>query len=150
MERTESNIIQVAPDYENNKIQEQEVFGWSLHGRQEIHQEGLAVGGPDFLGDGYTIKTKVNMFVKLHFVRSRELPNIDRIRELENEYNSLERPEYPTFIPGGFLLLIFWTLPWLTLYVPFGYFRKKQKADGQSLLLRAKYDEVSQEIAALG
>lgn len=36
MERTESTVIQVAPDYENDKIKEMEGFGWNLQGRQEV------------------------------------------------------------------------------------------------------------------
>ena len=150
MERTESKVVQVAPDYENNKIQEQQIFGWNLQGRQEIHEEGNTEGGPDFLGDGYTIKTQVSTYVKLHFVRSLEMPNIGRIKELENEYNSLERPQYPALIPGGFPLVFFWLLPWLLLYIPFGFILKKSVADEQSQRLRATYDDVSQKIAALG
>ena len=150
MERTESKVVQVSPDYENNKIQEQQTFGWNLQGRQEMHEKGNAEGGPDFLGDGYTIKTQVNKYVKLHFSRNMALPHIDRIRELEAEYNAMPRPEYPALVPGGFPLVLFWLLPWLILYIPLGYIRKKVAADAQSMNLRGKYDTVAQEILALG
>lgn len=39
MERTESIVVQVAPDYENDRIKEMGMFGWNLQGRQEIHRE---------------------------------------------------------------------------------------------------------------
>jgi hypothetical protein len=149
MERTESKIVQVSPEYENMKIQELQTFSWNLQGRQEVHEEGDTEGGPDLIGDGYTTKTKVNVYVKLHFVRSMESPNIGRVKELEAEYNSLERPNFPALVPGGFPLIIIWLLPWLTIYLPFFYFRKKQIADQQSQLIRAKYDEVSQKLVAL-
>ena len=149
MERTESKVVQVAPDFENNKIQEQQVFGWNVQGRQEIHEEGDTEGGVDFIGDGFTIKTQVNKYVKLHLVRSMEEPHIAQIRELESEYNALERPQYPALLPGGFPLIIFWILPWLLLYIPFGYLRKKGSADEKAGELRRKYDEVSQKILAL-
>lgn len=44
MERTESIVVQVSPEYENAKIKEMEMFGWNLQGRQEIHEEGEAYG----------------------------------------------------------------------------------------------------------
>ena len=148
MENFESKIVQVSPEFENMKIQEQQTFGWSLQGRQEIHEEGDSEGTPDLIGGGYTIRTKVNVYVKLHFVRSREMPNIGQIRELEAEYNSMERPSFPALIPGGLSLLIFWILPWLTIYIPFFYFRKKRIAEEQSRLLTEKYVEIAQKIAA--
>ena len=54
MERTESEIVQVAPAYENAMIKHMELFGWNLQGRQEIHEEGDTTGGlnrPGFHGD---------------------------------------------------------------------------------------------------
>lgn len=149
MDRTESKIVQVSPETEDMKIQELQTFGWNLQGRQEIHEEGDTEGSPDLIGDGYTVRTKVSVYVKLHFVRNMELPNIERIRELEAEYKSVERPRFPALVPGGFPLIIFWLLPWLTIYLPFFYLRKKGIADQQSQLIRAKYDEVSQKLASL-
>lgn len=49
MERTESIVVQVAPDYENAKIKEMEMFGWNLQCRQEIHEEGEAYGRPSYI-----------------------------------------------------------------------------------------------------
>ena len=96
MERTESTVIQVAPDYENARIKEMENFGWSLQGRQEIHEEGEAYGRPSYLSDStYVIKTKVSHYVKLHFIRSHGLPGLAQIRQLESQYFELPFPAVP-------------------------------------------------------
>lgn len=96
MERTESLVVQVAPSYENAKIQEMEQFGWILQGRQEIHQEGDAEGAPSIMGDSYVIRTKVSHYVKLHLVRPLSAQNLDRIRAIENEYFGLPFPGGPS------------------------------------------------------
>src|SRR5947209_7421150 len=101
MERTESTVVQVAPSYENAKIREMEGFGWSLQGRQEIHEEGDALG--EVIGTRYVVKTKVSHYVKLHFTRNQSLPNIGHLRQLETEYRGLPFPKVPTFtVPGCF------------------------------------------------
>lgn len=93
MERTESTVVQVAPSYENDKIQEMQMFGWSLQGRQEIHEEGDAYGRPSYVSSStYVVKTKVHHYVKLHFTRSLNLPNLDKIKPIEAEYFSLPFP----------------------------------------------------------
>lgn len=95
MERTESIVIQVAPSYENQKIKEMEMYGWNLQGRQEMHEEGDAYGSPSAFGNSYVIKTKVSHYVKLHFVRSLNLPNLDKIKRIESQVNNLPFPEIP-------------------------------------------------------
>jgi len=105
MERTESKVVQVAPDYENDKIQEMEAFGWNLQGRQEIHQEGDAEGKPSLTGSKYVITVKISHYVKLHFARSLSTPNLDRVRKLENEYFSMIFPEWPSLKgPAGLVV----------------------------------------------
>jgi hypothetical protein len=94
MERTESIVIEVKSSDENSKIQEMEMFGWSLQSRQEIHQEYLS---PWLIGGGYDIKRKA-LNVKLHFARSLNLINIDKIKKIESEYYSLTFPKPPAFI----------------------------------------------------
>ncbi len=97
MERTESLVIQVAPSFENQKIAEMEMFGWNLQGRQEIHEAGDAYGAPSFFDSNtYVIKQRVSQYVKLHFVRSLSLPNIDEIKQLELEYFNLPFPAPPS------------------------------------------------------
>ena len=106
MEQTESTIVQIAPNFENEKIKEMEAFGWSLQGRQEIHEEGETTGGPNLSGDTYVIKTKVSHYVKLHFVRSFSLPNLTGIRKLESEYSNLPFPA-PLRLRWPIILTIF-------------------------------------------
>ena len=102
MERTESIVVQVAPSYENNKIKEMEMFGWNLQSRQEIHEQGEAYGRPSFLSDStYVVKTKVSQYVKLHFVRALNMPNLDQIKQIEDQYFTLPFPELPA--PKSFL-----------------------------------------------
>lgn len=103
MERTESTVIQVAPDFENAKIQEMQSFGWSLQGRQEMHQEGDAYGAPSAFGNKYIIKTTVHHYVKLHFVRGLDVPNLDKIKALETEYFNLPFPALPPLKGPGIL-----------------------------------------------
>jgi hypothetical protein len=96
MERTESLVVQVAPSFEQDKIKEMETFGWNLQGRQEIHEEGDAYGRPSYIDSStYVVKTTVKHYVKLHFVRAMSLPNLDRIRQIESEYNNLPFPRPP-------------------------------------------------------
>jgi len=95
MERTESIVIQVAPSYENARIQEMAMFQWNLQGRQEIHEAGDAYGRESIVGNSYVIKQRVSKYVKLHFVRSMEVPNLDAIKQVESEYFNLPFPEPP-------------------------------------------------------
>ncbi|MCL0083914.1 hypothetical protein M1N77_05250 [Thermodesulfovibrionales bacterium] len=96
MERTESRIVQVAPTHENGMIEEMQRFGWNLQGRQEMRVEGDTA--PDLAtslglsGNTQTHITKIQHYVKLHFVRSLELPNLERIRRIESEYFDLPFP----------------------------------------------------------
>ena len=106
MERTESKVIQAAPDYENEMIQEMQNFGWNLQGRQEVHEQGDAYGRPSLTDDSkYVVTTKVQKYVKLHFVRSLAMQNLDRVRQLEQEYFGQQIPSTPTMtVPGCFTL----------------------------------------------
>lgn len=95
MERTDSRIIQVSPSYENAKIQVMQHWGWNLHGRQEIHEQGDAEIQSSNDGSR-VVKQKVDKYVKLHFTRPLSLPNLDRLKQLEAEYDSLVFPSQPT------------------------------------------------------
>ncbi len=108
MERTESVVIPVAPSYENQKIEAMQLFGWNLQGRQEIHEEGDAYGRPSYLSDStYIVKTTVHHYVKLHFVRSLNLPNIQPLKEIQQEYDSLPFPSAPSLKGPGCLIAFF-------------------------------------------
>lgn len=154
MERTESEIVQVGPAYENAMIKHMEQWGWNLQSRQEIHEEGDATVGRSVLGDTYVIKTKVSHYVKLHFARSLSLPNLDRIRPLENEYNGLT-VDFPTLIPGGippvlvFVLVLFggWAL-W-PFYYYLSYKPRKQQADERLPVINRRRQEITKELTGL-
>lgn len=153
MERTESIVVQVAPDYENLKIKEMEAFGWNLQGRQEIHEEGEAYGRPSFIDSSeYIIKTKVYHYVKLHFTRSLSLPNLERIKALEAQYFSLPFPKFPRLAPPGGLfglvLLMFW-YPFWPLWYFWGYKPKKAAADAQLAETVRRQQEIVSEVASL-
>lgn len=87
MGRTESIVIQVAPNYENEKIKEMERFGWSLENREELEKTGEAYTGT-------SNKITVERYTKLHFAREKDLDNLDKIKELEEEYFSLTSPVF--------------------------------------------------------
>lgn len=108
MERTESVVVQVAPQYENEKISEMQMFGWNLQGRQEVHQEGDAYGRPSYLNsDNYVVKTKVSSYVKLHFIRSLNLRNLNEIQQIESEYHNLAIPAPKSYVVPGCLIAFF-------------------------------------------
>lgn len=99
MERTESTVVQVAPQFEQEKIQEMETFGWNLQSRQEIHEEGDTVGRPSIFAEfnhTYLVTTKVHHYVKLHFVRSLNLKNYAEIKRIEDECRNQPFPPLPT------------------------------------------------------
>ena len=111
MERTESVVVSVAPQYENEKIQEMGEFGWNLQGRQEVVGHLREAETPDSLGAAMfrgamegatsTVTVTYDHYVKLHFVRDLNMPNIARIRELEGEYRSLHVPASPSLKTAG-------------------------------------------------
>jgi len=150
MERTESVVVQVAPNYENEKIKEMEMFGWNLQGRQEMHEEGDAYGSPSLLDSStYVIKTKVSHYVKLHFVRPLSLPNLDRIKPLEAQYFGLPFPEFPRLVPGGIFLLLFWWYLW-PLWCIFGYMPRRTRAKAQLADTLRTRKELLEQVAAIG
>ncbi len=152
MERTESFVVQVAPNYENEKIKEMETFGWNLQGRQEMHEEGDAYGSPSenlLGGSTYVIKTTVKHYVKLHFVRSLSLPNLDRIKPLEAEYFGLPFPEFPRLAPGGILLILFW-YPFWPLWYFLGYRPRRARAQAELTGTLRRREELLRQVAAIG
>jgi len=114
MERTESIVVQVAPGYENDKIKEMQLFGWNLQSRQEIMGHLQEAETPDnlFVAIGRGMKEgatgkktyEYDHYVKLHFVRDLNLPNLSEIKKLENEYYNLHYPVMPS-LTGPIILL---------------------------------------------
>ncbi|MCL0091261.1 hypothetical protein M1N57_00075 [Dehalococcoidales bacterium] len=106
MERTESKVIQVLPEHENNAIKEMEMFGWSLQSRQEVYLEkgtypdtSLPIIIMDEIAKTRSYRIEAEHHVKLHFARSLALPNLDRVREIESEYFNLPFPSDPPPLP---------------------------------------------------
>lgn len=104
MARTESITYTVLRGEENDAIQVQQAFGWNLLNAQEllsktetIHLEKrhFLFGEPKLWSA--TTKTKVN-YIRLTFSRDLDLPNIEKLRELESQYLALQVPPYPS--PG--------------------------------------------------
>jgi hypothetical protein len=108
-ERLESVVVQVAPSIENEKVAEMEVFGWMLASRQEIERTGNTTGEVTNNLWGQRVarsKTQVTRYVKLHFQRSSNLPNLARVRALEAEFAALPWPENGGFGCPGCLGLL--------------------------------------------
>ncbi len=112
MERTESVVVQVAPNGEQEKIKEMAVFRWNLQNRQEFHEEGDVEGRPSMLAEfnnTYVITTKVHHYVKLHFVRSLNLKGYGEIKRIEDECRKQSFPKQASFksylFPIGLLAL---------------------------------------------
>lgn len=153
MGQTESIVVQVAPAYENRRIKEMEMFAWNLHGRQEIHQRGNALGMPSYMSDStYLVKTSVSRYVKLHFVRSMTHPHREQLKPLEREYFSFEAPSAAPLVPGGIpfgcLALVFWWPLW-----PLWYFRgyKPRLAAARTRLteITKRQKEIIAEVVAI-
>lgn len=89
MSRMESVVVEAAPSSVNQKIHQMEAFGWDLVSQQEVVQEGNTVAVVHSSGD-VTSSTKLHKYVKLHFQRRVDLPNLDRIRPLEVEFGNIQ------------------------------------------------------------
>jgi len=164
MERTESTVVQVSPDYENSKIKEMEMFGWNLQGRQEIHEKGEAYGRPSYLSNStYVVKTTVKHYVKLHFIRSLSLPNLDKIKQIESEYFSLQFPTppsltWPVIILGSGILGLFGGLrliPGAILFLAVGGFwlnsriKKRKVTMEKCAQIARRMNELKSQLQAL-
>ncbi len=86
---SESKILQVAPSDENALIRCQECFGWSLLGSQEMVVEGDSEVKLDW-SERPVKTTKIQKYVKSHFSRSLDIPNLDKLRNLEAQFHSTE------------------------------------------------------------
>jgi hypothetical protein len=160
MARTESKILEVAPQNENEVVKTMEKFGWSLQNRQEIHFTGNSVTRPTlFSGYGgvesYITTYEVSHYTKLHFSRPVDTPNLDRIHLLENEYFSMVVPNKPKLVPGSIWLWIILCLffgigiaIWI-LYYFLSYKPNKEKFDSEVVRISARAREIEEEIDKL-
>lgn len=92
MARTESKSIQVHPYDEQSQIELMQRFHWNLLNSQEIktvdnHLESRG-------GSMYSV-TNTEHYVKLVFNRDLDLPNLNQIKRLEQDFFSLPNPTYP-------------------------------------------------------
>lgn len=109
--RTESIVVQIAPDLENEKIKEMETFGWTLAGRQEVERSGDTKGEvtTNIWGEGVYREVKnVTRYVKLHFQRPSNLTNLEEVKQLEADYFALPWRSASTsgYVAGGCLALL--------------------------------------------
>lgn len=151
MERTESLVVQVAPDYENDKIKEMENFGWSLDNRQEVNKEGDAYGRPSYLdGTSYLVKQKISYYTELHFSRNLDLDDLEKIKDLEEKYFNLEYPSFPKKYPGPLFVRLFLCMFYWPFYWPFYYFfryrKEYQKAKKKAKEVNEKREEILYEV----
>ncbi|NOU17728.1 MAG: hypothetical protein HOO91_09240 [Bacteroidales bacterium] len=129
MARTESFSIQVHPNDEQSQINLMQKFHWNLLNTQEIKVKDSHL---EQRGDSIYSVTTSEHYVKLAFTRELDLPNLDEVRKLENEYFSLENPKFPKLFPVSFwifLILAFvygtGVVIWLIYF--FAYYQPKKK-----------------------
>ena len=97
MARTESTSIQVHPRNEQSQIDLMQKFHWSLLNSQEIKTIDNHL---ERRGDDMYQVTNTEHYIKLTFSRDLELPNLNEVKRLEQEYFSLGDPTYPKAFTG--------------------------------------------------
>jgi hypothetical protein len=153
MGRTESTSFQVHPNDEQSQINIMQKFHWSLLGTQEIKTVDSHM---EQRGDSIYSVTKSEHYVKLSFSRELELPNLKEIKQLEQQYNGLPHPVYPTLFPvsiwlwvvGAFVYgigIIGWAAYFFLLYSP-----KKKAADTLAEQNQKKRNEIMNELEKYG
>lgn len=68
-------------------------FHWNLHSSQEIKVKDSHV---EREGDKLVNVTETEHYVKLAFTRDLDTPNIDKLRQIETEYNNRSFPSPPS------------------------------------------------------
>ena len=150
MGRTESKSIQCHPNNEQEQINLMQKFHWSLIGSQEIKtvDNHLERRGDEI----YQVRSSEH-YVKLTFSRELELPNLNEIKKLEDDYFGLPSPYYPKLFPihigvWGVLALLYGLgiVIWL-LYYFLSYKKKKAEADRISESNAKRRQEILSEVA---
>ena len=80
----ETKVETIAPSGEQRKIEEKACFGWRLKSSQEINSKESHLEQDGLYGIK-SVTTKEN-YVKLVFERDKDMPNYNKIVELENKY----------------------------------------------------------------
>lgn len=99
MARMESKSVSVLPAEEQEAIQKHEMFGWTLMSTQEIFNQDTK---QEARGDQIWNVTTTTNYIKLMFQRDMDMPNIDKIKGLEEEYwPNFKLSKYPpSKLPG--------------------------------------------------
>lgn len=132
MARTESMSFQVHPNDEQEQINLMQRFHWSLLNSQEIKTVDSHM---EQRGDDIYSVTNSEHYVKLTFSRELDLPNLGKIKQLEQQFFALPVPKYPKLFPGTIWLYLFLTLFWgagvviWLAYFFLSYSPKKKEAD---------------------
>lgn len=150
MARTESISFQVHPNDEQAQINLMQQFHWSLINSQEIKTVDSHL---ERRGDDIYSVTNSEHYVKLSFSREIDLPNLNEIKRLEQDYFGLPVPEYPKLFPGTIWLylilsflyfsgIVIWSLYFFLSYKP-----KKEEADRISQSNEQKRNQIISELA---
>ena len=149
MARTESVSFQVHPNNEQAQIDLMQKFHWSLLNSQEIKTIDNHL---ERRGDDIYQVTSSEHYVKLTFNRELDLPNLNDIKRLEQQYNSLPYPTYPKLFPISiwvWIILAFvyglGVVGWI-LYFILSYKPKKEEADNISISNSRKRQEILTEL----
>jgi len=97
----ETAVFRVTHQYEYSKTRTMEMFGWRRDQRVEIRQKGDALGRlPLAVHDFRIVTLRVAGCVELHFSRSHDVPNLEELKAIEAEYNSVPSPTEPRLGPA--------------------------------------------------
>lgn len=165
MARTESISIQSHPSDEQAQINLMQRFHWNLLSTQEIKTVDKHL---ERRGDKIYQITDSEKYVKLAFTRDIDLPNLNNIRKLEQEYFSLPVPNHPramsvliligcAVVLGAFGALTnnvtVGFIAAIAAYVAFYYWMylpKKKAADEIAMQVANRRSEIMQELEQYG
>lgn len=153
MARTESKVMQVHPNDEQQVINLMQRFHWSLLNAQEIKLRDSHLES-SYTGDIKSV-TVTEHYIKLSFSRDIDLPNLDKVKRLENQFFSLPQPYYPKLFPISiwlWIILAFFygigIIGWL-IYFFVSYTPKKELADKVYKELMQKRTQILEEVDKL-
>jgi hypothetical protein len=152
MSRTESISIQVHPADEQSQIDLMQRFHWSLLSTQDIKTVDNHL---ERRGDSIYSVTNTEHYVKLAFHRSLDLPHLQEIKNLEREFFSLPRPDYPALFPFHIIAWIvaafvygLGIVAWVAYF--FLYYKPKTvEADAILQHTRTEQDRILRAVASL-
>ncbi len=110
----ESSVKKVSPYDEEATINLMSRFAWKLTHTQEVNTKDSHLETRN--GDLYSV-TETQNYVKLTFERDTNMPNYERIAELEKEYTALTYSK-----PGAPILQILITVALFCLFFPVGIY----------------------------